>query len=337
MKIEVYNSSTLQYITTLKPEQPNLSNDYMYQLNLDIGILPNNINVLNCLAVVSTDINEQLFVGTIVNQEYTQIVIQSILDKFNINILPQFYEGAIEDGIAAVITNNWISGNDPLRNIPYLRVAKLTQTQGTYNIVEQEQFKVTLSNIFKYFNIVVTPIFDYYDKTLTLEIEKKGQTTTFISDDLIGVNITGNVESNKLLNEAVYYNLLNVYLDTYVLHKDGSITTLANANDNLRFENVVFDNFVYDNTSQEPIEVVANKQLKMNEFNHQITVEIQLGMQTVEYDKLGIGNYLRIKTNNKIINTIITGYTIDYQTKVITLLCGFERVSKLKKERLYGK
>lgn len=337
MKIEVYDSNTLQHVTTLTPEQPNLANDYMYQLNLDIQVLPNSINILNCLAVVSTDKNEQLFVGTIVNQEYTQIVIQSILDKFNITILPQFYEGIIEDGIAAVITNNWISGNDPLRNIPYLRIAKLTQTQGTYDIKEQEQFKITLSNIFKYFNIVVTPVFDYYDKTLTLEIEKKGQTTTFVSDDLIGVNVTSNIESNKLLNEAVYYNQLNVYLDTYILHKDGSVTTLANANDNLRFENVVFDNFIYDDTGEESLTDVANKQLKKNEFNHQITVEIQLGMHTIEYDKLGVGNYLRIKTNNKIINTIITGYTIDYQTKVITLLCGFERVSKLKKERMYGK
>lgn len=331
MKIEVYNNN-LDHIITCIPTEPRLSQDNIYQFNLDIPILPIGIDLTNCIAVVSSDTNEQIFVGYITLSETNRLTIATILDKFDILTLPGIYEGAIEDYIYQHIYQNFVSSPDTLRNIDFLEFDLQTQTQGKYEVTDNETFKLTLTNIFKQFNIIVVPKFIHNEKKITLSIFKSGTFKTKLSDDIQGVSITSKISSSRKPNSCSFYEKgTNNYLDTYVLLIDGTITTLELSSEELRIPRVVFSNVIYDSTQELTMEDVAKQILSFNTYNHNITVDLLMDIASIDYNSLGIGNFLELRNGSIITDTIITGVLLDFTKRKVILTCGFERISKLKK------
>lgn len=331
LKIEIYNND-LQHITTCYSTDPRLSQDNVYQFNLDIPILPTPFDLTNCIAIVSTKTNEQIFVGYVTLSETNRLTIATILDKFDIITLPGIYEGVIEDFIYNHIYKNFVASPDPLRNIEYIEFDIRTSTIDKYEVKDNENFKLTLSNIFKQLNIIVVPSFSHNDRKITLSIYKSGEFTTRIADDTLGVVITSNIASNRAPNTCSFYEKgTNNYLDTYVLQIDGTITDLASSDEQLRLPRVVVKNIIYDTTQEMTMEEVAKQNLSFNTYNHSIRVELLMNSGSISSENLTVGNYLDLRHGNNRIDTIITGVLLDFQKKKIILTCGFERISRIKK------
>lgn len=331
MKIEVYNLKTITHAATLYPSGGKLSADYMGQLNIEVPIEYNDDLLTGFLAVLSDDKNNQIFVGTILMKENEKVTIASFLDKFNVKMLPGTFSGHVEDLLLNEIKNNYINSPDNDRNIMGLVAKKNTSTSGTYTITDEgEQFKTTIANIFKIFNVYLRTTFDPNTKKITITCQRAVVSTSNLKNDVEGIEIKGEIKTTRGVNTADIYDEAGNFLDTYVLQVDGVITPLSGVDPALRPPIITFDRFKYSSSGEDTIADYAKSILKGNEYGHQIKININMNMPIIDEGLLGIGDIINLYYNEKQIKTIITGVLYDFNEQVITLTCGFERISRIK-------
>lgn len=312
-----------------------------YEINIDEETNANSIiKVLKKTTAKSNDIiavkknNDVVYWGVvqeIQNEDGRQLyeyTTKYITNLFNRNIKLENEEliktTGVEDFIAKVITDNFISNEDTFINKTYLQIKVLTHTKkqtsvsnvqdGIYNL------HTCMTNCTQNYDIVYN--FSIENKKLVITIENKTYTKELIDTQAQAILNYTEVFETDIVSKVIVLTTTNTYT-LYLLNDRTTTTDKTNINRaEGKIETVYTEN--YEDAPQKALDV-----MKANSYNHNITFNL--------YDKyIKVGTPIAIKTKESIIlNTYISAIKIT-QNKFYEYTCGNIRIKfidKLLKER----
>lgn len=257
--------------------------------------------------------------------EYTTKYITNLFDR-NIKLENEelIKTTGVEDFIAKVITDNFISNEDTFINKTYLQINVLTHTpkqtsvsnvqDGIYNL------HTWITNCTQNYDIVYN--FSIENKKLVITIENKTYTKELIDTQAQAILNYTEVFETDIVSKVIVLTTTNTYI-LYLLNDRTTTTDKTNVNRaEGKIETVYTEN--YEDAPQKALDV-----MKANSYNHNITFNL--------YDKyIKVGTPIAIKTKESIIlDTYISAIKIT-QNKFYEYTCGNIRIKfidKLLKER----
>lgn len=312
-----------------------------YEINIDEETNANSIiKVLKKTTAKSNDIiavkknNDVVYWGVVQEiqnedgrqlYEYTTKYITNLFDR-NIKLENEelIKTTGVEDFIAKVITDNFISNEDTFINKTYLQINVLTHTpkqtsvsnvqDGIYNL------HTWITNCTQNYDIVYN--FSIENKKLVITIENKTYTKELIDTQAQAILNYTEVFETDIVSKVIVLTTTNTYI-LYLLNDRTTTTDKTNVNRaEGKIETVYTEN--YEDAPQKALDV-----MKANSYNHNITFNL--------YDKyIKVGTPIAIKTKESIIlNTYISAIKIT-QNKFYEYTCGNIRIKfidKLLKER----
>ena len=312
-----------------------------YEINIDEETNANSIiKVLKKTTAKSNDIiavkknNDVVYWGVVQEiqnedgrqlYEYTTKYITNLFDR-NIKLENEelIKTTGVEDFIAKVITDNFISNEDTFINKTYLQINVLTHTpkqtsvsnvqDGIYNL------HTWITNCTQNYDIVY--YFSIENKKLVITIENKTYTKELIDTQAQAILNYTEVFETDIVSKVIVLTTTNTYI-LYLLNDRTTTTDKTNVNRaEGKIETVYTEN--YEDAPQKALDV-----MKANSYNHNITFNL--------YDKyIKVGTPIAIKTKESIIlNTYISAIKIT-QNKFYEYTCGNIRIKfidKLLKER----
>ena len=312
-----------------------------YEINIDEETNANSIiKVLKKTTAKSNDIiavkknNDVVYWGVVQEiqnedgrqlYEYTTKYITNLFDR-NIKLENEelIKTTGVEDFIAKVITDNFISNEDTFINKTYLQINVLTHTKkqtsvsnvqdGIYNL------HTWITNCTQNYDIVYN--FSIKNKKLVITIENKTYTKELIDTQAQAILNYTEVFETDIVSKVIVLTATNTYT-LYLLNDRTTTTDKTNVNRaEGKIETVYTEN--YEDAPQKALDV-----MKANSYNHNITFNL--------YDKyIKVGTPIAIKTKESIIlNTYISAIKIT-QNKFYEYTCGNIRIKfidKLLKER----
>ena len=312
-----------------------------YEINIDEETNANSIiKVLKKTTAKSNDIiavkknNDVVYWGVVQEiqnedgrqlYEYTTKYITNLFDR-NIKLENEelIKTTGVEDFIAKVITDNFISNEDTFINKTYLQINVLTHTpkqtsvsnvqDGIYNL------HTWITNCTQNYDIVYN--FSIENKKLVITIENKTYTKELIDTQAQAILNYTEVFETDIVSKVIVLTTTNTYI-LYLLNDRTTTTDKTNVNRaEGKIETVYTEN--YEDAPQKSLDV-----MKANSYNHNITFNL--------YDKyIKVGTPIAIKTKESIIlNTYISAIKIT-QNKFYEYTCGNIRIKfidKLLKER----
>lgn len=312
-----------------------------YEINIDEETNANSIiKVLKKTTAKSNDIisvkknNDVVYWGVVQEiqnedgrqlYEYTTKYITNLFDR-NIKLENEelIKTTGVEDFIAKVITDNFISNEDTFINKTYLQINVLTHTpkqtsvsnvqDGIYNL------HTWITNCTQNYDIVYN--FSIENKKLVITIENKTYTKELIDTQAQAILNYTEVFETDIVSKVIVLTATNTYI-LYLLNDRTTTTDKTNVNRaEGKIETVYTEN--YEDAPQKALDV-----MKANSYNHNITFNL--------YDKyIKVGTPIAIKTKESIIlNTYISAIKIT-QNKFYEYTCGNIRIKfidKLLKER----
>ena len=312
-----------------------------YEINIDEETNANSIiKVLKKTTAKSNDIiavkknNDVVYWGVVQEiqnedgrqlYEYTTKYITNLFDR-NIKLENEelIKTTGVEDFIAKVITDNFISNEDTFINKTYLQINVLTHTpkqtsvsnvqDGIYNL------HTWITNCTQNYDIVYN--FSIENKKLVITIENKTYTKELIDTQAQAILNYTEVFETDIVSKVIVLTTTNTYI-LYLLNDRTTTTDKTNVNRaEGKIETVYTEN--YEDAPQKALDV-----MKANSYNHNITFNL--------YDKyIKVGTPIAIKTKESIIlDTYISAIKIT-QNKFYEYTCGNIRIKfidKLLKER----
>ena len=312
-----------------------------YEINIDEETNANSIiKVLKKTTAKSNDIivvkknNDVVYWGVVQEiqnedgrqlYEYTTKYITNLFDR-NIKLENEelIKTTGVEDFIAKVITDNFISNEDTFINKTYLQINVLTHTpkqtsvsnvqDGIYNL------HTWITNCTQNYDIVYN--FSIENKKLVITIENKTYTKELIDTQAQAILNYTEVFETDIVSKVIVLTNTNTYI-LYLLNDRTTTTDKTNVNRaEGKIETVYTEN--YEDAPQKALDV-----MKANSYNHNITFNL--------YDKyIKVGTPIAIKTKESIIlDTYISAIKIT-QNKFYEYTCGNIRIKfidKLLKER----
>lgn len=312
-----------------------------YEINIDEETNANSIiKVLKKTSAKSNDIivikknNDVVYWGVVQEiqnedgrqlYEYTTKYITNLFDR-NLKLENEelIKTTGVEDFIAKVITDNFISNEDTFINKTYLQVKVLTHTPKQTSVSNVQDgiynFHTWITNCTQNYDIVYN--FSVVNKKLVITIENKASSKELIDTqaqailNYVEVFETDIVSKVNVLTSSKTYTL-------YLLSDRTTTTDMNNVNRaEGKIETVYTEN--YEDAPQKALDVI-----KSNSYNHNITFSL--------YNKyIKVGTPIAIKTKESVIfNTYISAIKIT-QNKLYEYTCGNIRVKfidKLLKER----
>ena len=319
-----------------------------YEINIDEETNANTIiNVLKKTTAKARDLvaikknNEVIYWGIIDNIQNTdgqvlyEYTIKYITNLFNQNVVLEnenlIKTTGLEDFIANVITNNFISNEDTFVNISYLQLNIKTHTkkQTSVSNVENNIYNLHtwITNCTQSYDIVYS--FSIVNKKLVMTIEVKEAEKELIDVNAQAIsNYVEVFETDIVSKVTVLYDKVNDedQAGKYTLYLLNDRTTTTDMTNTNRADGKI--ETVYT-TNYEDAEQKALDTMKANAYNHNITFSY--------YDRLiQVGTPIAIKTKESLIfDTYISAVKIT-QSKFIEYTCGNIRINfidKLLKER----
>lgn len=236
---------------------------------------------------------------------------------------------SLEECLADIITDYWISNTDTVQNISGLSVDTISETsswgfnlksdvEGKHKCIINFRSVLISRSLSKYrVGLYVTP--DFENKTISIEIGVKSANTFYIEAALPNV-----IVNNVVINEGTYdTNKLVVYSQddmsstiTYYLHTDGSYNTTNNN----RVTPVLFStvSVSVDNTTfADAAAQAAAEAFSRDGYNNLIELTVLNDDVLVNPDSLDIGQLVSVISNGVSYPSILTGYEIGKVTKLI--------------------
>lgn len=229
----------------------------------------------------------------------------------------------LEDFIAEVITDRWISTGDSLLNIDYINLTVSTHTPYNFTVETQDgvyNFLTFLGNVKEYYGIELD--YSFTSTQLNITISKKNYTELDIDlsasdvvnyDEVYSVDIIAKVvvKSNESNTETNYYLLNDRTISTDVSNVNRVIGDV---------EMVVCEKDV--DVYQKAVDT-----FKSNRYNHNIAFDLISDSKLYEVSELFVNRPLRIKTRlNGVYNTFIAKESYTLKSKVIQYECGNMKV-----------
>lgn len=236
---------------------------------------------------------------------------------------------SLEDTLADIITEYWISNSDSVQNVPGLSVSTISTTNNwgfnlKSDVENMHKCAINFRNVLisrslsKYrVGLYATP--DFENHTIDIEIGVKSSDTFYIEAALPNV-----IVQNVVINEGSYdVNKLIVYSQadmsstiTYYLHPDGTFNTTNNNRITpviFRVESVSVDNTTFAEAAAD----AASEAFSFDGYKNLIELTVLNDDTLVNPDKIDLGQLVSIISNGVAYPSILTGYEIGKTTKLI--------------------
>lgn len=267
--------------------------------------------------------------GTQLSIEY-----ESFIDMFNAEVLfdinSQTDGTALEDEIAALITQNWICNSDSLQNIFGLRVETISSTtnwdfyitastEGLHYSIVNMYDQIVVPALTKY-QIGVYAVPDFSQRTITIRIGKVSAQPYYVEADMPNV-ITKNIvlgETSEDVNKLIVYNTEDLQTRIiYYKHNDLSYDT-RNAD---RITPVIYAIATVTPSEQQTLaegaKLAADRQFDQASYNNLIEITVLNDDTLVKPETLEIGQLTYIISEGKSYTSMLTGKEIGAVTKLI--------------------
>lgn len=292
------------------------------------------------IRVRGTDI-EHIGIVTQYDDTKTERVItyESFLTIFDVEIFcdPSELENTtLEDLIAKKIREYFIENEDSLQNIPGLTVEVLSGTAGS---IELEKNICNLLDdiiipIFAAYQVVVEPVWNMQNRTVTLQIMKAQQIRKTIETTLPNI-FSKNIVIKKTksnLNKVTVINEENTEEKVDVYRTTSNEITTENRD---RITPVAFEVMTTktgkDKTFQETAIEKAGAKLKKAEYENLIELEMIVGDSLVQPGEILLGQEVNVIDSGEVYKSILSGRQIKKNKE--TLVFGTIRIDLTKSIR----
>lgn len=244
---------------------------------------------------------------------------QPLLSVFDADVYFQRSQSSkIEQFIAGIITDNFVSSDDNLQNISGLSVTTTTETSGALNLKDNiHNLYEIITKALTAYGIVVSVSLDPQKKTLITTVGKV-QTDAVVEADLKSV-IEKNIivgDSYGQLNKVVIYNKADeTQKVTYYLHPDGKIDT----EDTERITPVFFANQFLETDGDFATEAYqkAYDALSPQKYDNMIEITVRNDCSVIDA-YMEIGTEATVLDGDKSYGTILTGIARTNETTKLT-------------------
>lgn len=347
-KTEIYDYKTLEYFNTYVIETPQtLDEDYIDYLNLNIQfkkLIPK-LEILGKVCVITDNLNNVYYIGRVVILDNYDCTLKDYRASLDMPIRTDTpFTGVIEDYLSNLITSNYITSDDPFKNINNLSVVTHTSTNGTFNWEKTSRSLESIIQLaFTRFNIKLDYTFNLNTSELIINIIKVDDTPIEISSDNSDTILNLNIESILGTTKCIIYEKIiedisvdeinethtsttigGEYITTYYLKFDGSLTQNVNDVNRIPFVN---EEIIDVDTSTESAYDKAYEKMSLSNYNHEIKLSIKKDTKLYNIDNLEIGTNLIVYNKNLPINTIITGIEKDINNIYINYTLGVQRIT----------
>lgn len=243
----------------------------------------------------------------------TQLDVNQIISLLERNM---FYTPApftyLEDYLAQLVQENFTQCPDVFYALPYLTAQAVTHTAAQMNPdTENNIFSVKsyAAKMRRLYNIFCE--WGISRDTLTLQIARRVKVTKNIDFSNPLYVVTSQDFSQKTVSKITSYCEENGEMKTWVLMEDGSITDTTPAAGRIRGEWVPLTV-----AKAEDVEDSVRDEFAKNEFSHKIEFQAPKSRGFSLYDPL------KIKLDNRIFSSYVSGVTEEQHSDIVTVQCG---------------
>lgn len=237
----------------------------------------------------------------------------------------------IEDFIRNQITDNFITSNDTLTNIPYLTVTANTHTKidakpaaddGIYNLCTYMGNALTTYGIFIDFEFTTAGI--------NISLEKKAQAALDIDTGISDITSVDEVYSISALTKLTVLWKTETISATrqFFLKTDRTITENINDPDRAKGSSDVVTSSV--ETEAEMIQEAQNH-FTSNSYQHKIEFDVLRTSKLIPESQLYVGHKCRVKTKNGIKDSVIQEIGMTDNSSIISVTLGQLKITLIDK------
>jgi hypothetical protein len=283
-------------------------------------------------AHVSSFMGEVVYQGIVsdiqTDGKTTTLSLSPLLSLFDLTVTydrTDLQTGALEDFIASVISDLYITNPDTLERIP-MSVTTTSSTPSALNIKSNvHEFYDIITKALTMYGIVVKAVFDPATKAINVTVGKVTESAVIEADldNIIGKNfVIGDAYGD--LNKSTYINKDNeAERVTYYLHTDGTVDTV-----NADRITPVFSAVEYIEGSEDfwaDAQTRALEALTPRKYDNLIELTVALGDRVVTCREVGT---LTTILGDKSYNSILTGYERSGETIKLIFGCIREELTK---------
>jgi hypothetical protein len=265
----------------------------------------------------------------VINKSTCNISMTPLLSIFDVNVVfdrTYLATGTLEQFIADIITDTFISNADTLQNIPGLSVSVTSSTYGASLDLDSnvgELYSIITSALSAH-GVLVSVVLDPQEKEINVTIGKVSADSVVIEADLDNVidrnfvigDSTAGVNKLTLINQDDETESV-----TYYLHTDGTVNTTDEDRVTPVFADVAY---ITGKDFAEKAEGRAVKVLTPQRYNNLIELLYVKADKLLDVDALGIGTPVQVLSEGNAYYSILTGYESSEDTK--KLIFGVVRV-----------
>lgn len=345
--VEIYDNMTFELLEVLGVESMQIDIDSVASENGEVVTVkaPTNAKLFDIVNIIDTAFN-QYYLGYIKEIIGNEIMIADLKDNFTIpnQVMNTYDIPSIEQWLVGRLTSSYINNSDPQQAKPYYAFSAATSTTGSLifeNLEDGKEKVVPYNQLFdklaKEYNIYVTYSVDYNNWLIRFKVSNAPNAEEiFIDTSLsdvrefdVGVSLQG---YNKVdlfdsdsqtgqINLASYWVLLN----------DGTVSQDLNHVDRVNPPcNPGYKTFSTPgyNPQEEALKFFRTSFNAANEITFKIRKDSKIYANQAMWE---IGNAATIKHEGRLMDTIITGKSIDSRDEdYVSYLCGFKRTSLTK-------
>lgn len=278
--------------------------------------------------------DKNVFFGVIDSYEDSKIVATDIYNLVNFEFPATRISGNSFESHFYNLINRYLL-QDTTKTIGILDVEIRTNTSHIYQPSEPPTATNLVKyaiNAFKKYNIIWE--FDRFEngriktylERVTDAIQLKNNIYDFVNWEVSTTEVGKNTENmllivNKNTNNSEGPNILA----TWYLTTNNEVT--QNANDASIFKPTKTKVYIYDTTATDAPSYsdVANSELKGNYYSHEINFELKDDSEMIDFDSLRIGTLANIYYNEKLFQSVLTGYSMTSESDFIGLRFGHIR------------
>lgn len=263
------------------------------------------------------------------NKSICDISVAPLLSLFDVNVVfdrTYLATGTLEQFIADIITDTFISNADTLQNIPGLSVSVTSSTYGASLDLDSnvgELYSIITSALSAH-GVLVSVVLDPQEKEINVTVGKVSADSVVIEADLDNVidrnfvigDSTAGVNKLTLINQDDETESV-----TYYLHADGTVSTTDEDRVTPVFADVAY---ITGKEFAEKAEGRAVKVLTPQQYNNLIELLYVKSDRLLDVDSLGIGAPAQVLSEGNSYYSILTGYESSEDTK--KLIFGVVRV-----------
>lgn len=344
---EFYDYLNLEYKgkALIEKESVSVEIDYIDQTTYKFNFLNSELiqnQIMGTICNITNTDNTYNIVGVVVAVNENQITLQEFINYLNFDYLE--VTGTLETNpttyIIDLFTNEYITNTDNLKNLTYLTIIDNTPTNNTifnFDSTKQNTDQI-LTNIFSTHSIYTIYEFDRNNKQITITFEQSASNIIEIKNDITDFQVVIKIEKNDIDNKITFFEEVEDEVTkivtpikispSYYLSLFGEVSDAIPDNERVTPVFEVLERINRDSegnlpTNEQLLELA--QKIKTNVFAHEINCYLKKKSKLLDINEFKAGTIIRIIDDRRIIETIVTGTTINAIDSNYTIKCGFVR------------